>query len=237
MKKAYKGAAVLLLSAAVLGLTAFKIAEVTCVSADISADAQSEVPVSYSVYAPYGLRFNEAKNELMFEKELVRYFYDGVDFGDGTAAVRRDYLNENGTVDVHTVREPIANKDGSTDPFGNLVGIERYSQEEFDKRDLSDLYSPPLTVAYALGGDDPTAKSFSDRFASYKAFGIEYVEAQSVSGRGNVYYNGQLVDTFVDITPADGVFSFQSADGGGIKVQTAYDKDGALTGVQAVPVQ
>ena len=46
MKKAYKGAAVLLLSAAVLGLTAFKIAEVTCVSTDIPARPQSEAPAS-----------------------------------------------------------------------------------------------------------------------------------------------------------------------------------------------
>ena len=234
MKKAYKGAAVLLLSAAVLGLTAFKIAEVTCVSPDIPARPQSEAPASYSVYAPYGLHFNEAKNELMFEKELVRYFYDGVDLGDGMAAVRCDYLNENGAVDVHTVREPAANGDGSIDPFGKLLGIERYSQEEFDQRDFLDFYGPSEPVAYAVGSDDPTAKSFSDRFAPYKAFGIEYVEAQSVSGRGNVYYNGQLVDTFIDITPADGVFSFQSADGGGIKVQTVYDPDGALTGVQAL---
>ncbi len=115
----------LLLSAAVLGLTAFKIAEVTCVSPDIPARPQSEAPASYSVYAPYGLHFNEAKNELMFEKELVRYFYDGVDLGDGMAAVRCDYLNENGAVDVHTVREPAANGDGSIDPFGKLLGIER----------------------------------------------------------------------------------------------------------------
>lgn len=109
-----------------------------------------------------------------------------------------------------------------------------YSQEEFDQRDFSDFYGPSEPVAYAVGSDDPTVKSFFDRFAPYKAFGIEYVEAQSVSGRGNVYYNGQLVDTFIDITPADGVFSFQSADGGGIKVQTVYDPDGALTGVQAL---
>lgn len=237
MKKKSKGAALLLLSAALLGLTAFKAAEATHVSADPPAGVQSETPVSFSIYEPFGLHFGRVKKELTFENELVRYFYDGVDLGDGTAGVYCDYLNEKGTVDVHTVREPAANRDGSTDPFGKLTGIERYSQEEFEGRDLSDLYSPSHAAAYAAGGGDPAAKPFAECFEPYKELGIEYVEARSVSGRGNLYYNGQLVNTFADISPKGGAFSYHSADGGEIKVQTVYDKNGILTGVQVLPVQ
>lgn len=201
---------------------------------DVMQGNTEKAPVSYSVYEDFGLKFDPDKNELTFENELVRYFYDGVSLEDGTESVYCDYLNEKGTVDIHTIRKTINNKDGSADPFGELMGIERYTQEEFDNRDLSDFYGSSNAVAYAFGNYDPTALTFVERFEAYKEFGIEYVEAQSASGAGNIYYNGQLVKTFVDTKPNGGTFSFNSADGGKINVQTIYDSDGNLTGVEKI---
>jgi len=95
--------------------------------------------------------------------------------------------------------------------------------------------APVSYAAYASGSYDPNAQTFAKRFSKYEAFGIEYVEAESANGCGNVYCNGQLADTFIDITPNGGTFTFQSADGGKIKVQTVYDENGILTGVKTAP--
>lgn len=60
------------------------------------------------------------------------------------------------------------------------------------------------------------------------------VEAEGASGAGNVYYNGQLVSRFADLTPDGGAFTFTSAEQGGINVKTVYDNSGRLTGVETV---
>lgn len=188
--------------------------------------------VSYAQYEAFGLQYDESKNELYFDGELVRYFYDGVKLGDGGESVYCDFLNEQGIVDVHTIREASVNKDGSINLFGELIGIERYSQEEFNNRDLSNFYGSSEAVTYSYGAYDPNAKTFSEIFEKYNAFGIEYVEAENASGAGNIYYNGQLVNSFVDISPNGGTFTFSSADGGKINVQTIYDANGNLSGVE-----
>lgn len=146
-------------------------------------------------------------------------------------AVHYDHLNEKGTVDVHTTWAPIQNADGSINPFGVLTGIERYSQQEFDNRDFSNFYGSLEAVTMADGTYDPNAKTFTDIFAKYKQFGVEYVEANTGSGAGNVYYNGQLVNGFSDVTPEGGAFSFHSANGGAVNVQTVYE-NGILVGVK-----
>ena len=144
---------------------------------------------------------------------------------DGVQSVYCEFLNENGTVDIHTTRETIKNADGSVNPFGRLTGIERYSQEEFDNRDLSSFYDAPGGSVYVSGFYDPTAESFADRFDKYKEFGIEYFESENASGTGNIYYNGKLVKYFLDLSPSGDVFTFQSTDGGSINVQTIYEND------------
>ena len=235
MKKLQKGVAALLLLTMLCGLAACGAAaaaqavpdKLSYTSGVASSDVgqtyveQHALPpkqISYQEYEPFGLKYDESKNELYFNGELVRYFYDGVDLADGAQSVYCEFLDENGTVDIHTTRETVKNADGSINPFGPLTGIERYSQEEFDNRDLSSFY-------------DPTAESFADRFAKYKEFGIEYVEAENASGVGNIYYNGKLVKYFLDLSPSGDVFTFQSTDGGSINVQTIYEND-KIVGVE-----
>lgn len=192
----------------------------------------SQTPISYSQYEAFGLQYDGSKNELYFDGELVRYFYDGVKLSDGEESIYCDFLNEQGTVDVHTIREANANKDGSIDPFGELIGLEPYSQEEFNNRDLSNFYGSSEAVSNIYGANDPSAKTFSEIFEKYNEFGIEYVEDENASGTRNVYYNGQLVSSFVDIPPTGGTFTFNSTDGGKINIQTIYDTDGNLAGVE-----
>ncbi len=180
-------------------------------------------------YSPYGISFDQ-NGKMYFKNELVRYFYDGANLGDNTAAVRYEYLNEEGTVDVHTTRKAADNGDGSIDPFGELTGIEEYSQAEFEQRNLADLKGSSEAVTHASNGTS-AGETFAQKFSKYEGYGIEYKE-QNNSSMGNVYYNGQLAKSFVDESRDSGVFTFQSVDGGKIVVHTVYDENGELIGVE-----
>ncbi len=209
-------------------------AETTVTSEDsITSDAIYNCETELiDAYKSFGLNYNESKKEMYFHGKLVRYFFDGVDVDNGTAVVF-DFFNEDGVVDVYTVREATQNEDGSINPIGKLVSIEEYSKEEFDSRDIKEQTGTLEMVAYGYA-DDTGGSTFEEIFAKYKDYGITYVEAIGSSGKGNVYYNGQLVNIFSDVTPGGGVFSFQSGKKGGINVRTAYTSDGKISGIEIV---
>lgn len=181
------------------------------------------------LYGDYGISLDKNGN-MIFQGELVRLFWDGVDVGDGAASVLYQYYNKKGTVDVHTVRSVIDNGDGSVDPFGKLIKIEKDSQEVFDRRDVDDYLSTgtvPTAISGFSGSDDGI--TFAELMKKYAKFGIRY---ESGDGTGNIYYNNQLVKTFVDENKQGDVFTLSSENGGEIVVHTVYDKKGNLTGVE-----
>ncbi|MBP2147185.1 beta-lactamase regulating signal transducer with metallopeptidase domain [Methanofollis sp. W23] len=185
-----------------------------------------------SEYGAYGISFDE-KGKMCFNGEPVRYFWDGAELDDNASSVYYEYLNADGTVDVHTTRNVIDNGDGSENPFGELIGIERYSQEEYKQRDLSDLKksSGPDTYVADVSGGSGQDESVAQRFSKYKGYGIEYREREGGSV-GNVYYNGQMVRLFIDENKWGGIFTYRSVDGGEIIVHTIYDENGKLVGVE-----
>lgn len=183
-------------------------------------------------YESFGLRYDESTKEMRFHGKLVRYFFDGVYVDSGTIVVL-DFLNEDGVVDVHTVREATQNEDGSINPVGRLVGIEECSQEEFDRRDFRAPTRDQEAVANG-NADGAGGMTFEEIFAKYKDYGITYVEAEGSGGAGNIYYNGQLVGSFSDVTPTGGAFSFRSGEKGGINVRTVYNSDGKISGIEIV---
>lgn len=137
-------------------------------------------------------------------------------------------------MDVHTVRSVIDNGDGSVDPFGELLDIAEYSQQEFDTRDIDWIKGTgrgPVQQAVGGGGSDTGGRTFAEIFSDYKEYGIEY-DSNTV-GLGNVYYQGRLVKTFIDENNDGGIFTLSSIDGGDIVVRTVYDANGKLTGVIA----
>lgn len=181
------------------------------------------------LYGDYGISLDK-NGDMIFQGELVRLFWDGVDVGDGAASVLYQYYNKKGTVDVHTVRSVIDNGDGSVDPFGKLIKIEKDSQEVFDWRDVDDYLSTgtvPTAISGFSGSDDGI--TFAELMKKYAEFGIRY---ESGDGTGNIYYNNQLVKTFVDENKQGDVFTLSSENGGEIVVHTVYDKNGNLTGVE-----
>ncbi len=199
-----------------------------------------EWPLLYAQYEPFGLS-RDQNGALYFEGEAVRYFHDGVSLGDGGYAMRCEYLNTDGSVDVHTVRREVQNADGSTDPFGILIGLGRDSREDFESRDLSYIWGGQVTqeaTAAADGGscEEIEGISFEERFEVYKEYGIVYIESETASGAGNVYYNGELAGVFIDAKPDGGVFLFHSRESGGLSVRTVYDTNGVLAGVESMPL-
>ena len=311
--------------------------------ASVREDAASAA--DFSEYAPFGLLWDEEEQALFFNGERVRFFCDGAEV-EGGMAIRIEYADAKleGEIDVHAVREPVDNGDGSYDPMGKLTGLEKYSQEEFDARtfddpaaeftyifqsftyetttaateELLEAYAPfglswvidhetgeismswqgkPVHSVYdgekevwiannlngldlgpdavdleavyeqgklvglqethafhavetsyvieratdvtmaavtAVAIEQQDAVSLAERFEKYASLGITYEETDGDVVSRNVYYNGQLVSKFSDLTPDGGAFTFSSSKGGGIAVKTVYDENGNLTGIETV---
>ncbi len=184
-------------------------------------------------YGAFGVSFDES-GKMLYHNKLVRWFADFVEIEDGALATRYVYRNDEGTEYIHTVRGQIDNGDGSYDPFGPLTGIVPWETGSLDELGFLFQGSQINEASETGGGDRPGGTSFAERFAKYKAYGITYEEASGASGVGNVYWNGQLVSRFTDISPDGGAFSFTSVQQGGVAARTVYDGNGRLTGVEAV---
>lgn len=211
-------------------------------------------------YEPYGLTFDETSKTLSYNGKRVRYFFDGAEVEPGGYAIRLEYTDpeKKGDIDLHTVRQRVDNKDGSYDLMGPLTGLEPYSQAEFDARQFLPAFlqavivmeedkaagdtvsqSGPAVQAEATGSaasdSAPTGRTLAQIFASYEVYGLTYKEA--VTGNGaerNLFYNGQPVRSFGDVSPSGSAFSFTSTDPEGIQVRTVYSESGELVGIEPV---
>lgn len=198
-----------------------------------AAHAEDPLPPSYDIYETFGLEYDGAEDALYLDGQRVRYFFDGVDTGDGGRISRVEHIDPAGAVDVHTIRETTDNGDGSVNPFGPLTGLEADSQAVFDARDIDGLLHPGLEATADCSGSGGTpGRPFAEIFAAYRDLGVEFVESPEGSGAGNVYYLGELVDGFADISPEGGAFVFHSRDRGSCNVRTVYDGAGKRAGVE-----
>lgn len=247
---------------------AFATTTVSAKTSEVEAEARDSVVVTDNItmtenaptaedfkeYESYGLKYDESARILTYNGQRVRYFFDGADTGDAYYIVA-EYADfeQKGEIDVHTLRQKVDNKDGSYSLLGPLTGLEVYSQEEFDARNISMM---PAQLAVTLEGGVPEATyivtdkdndltvAFADNgifdekgqlntleqiFARYKDFGVTY-DPES----GNIYYNGKPAASFADITPEGGAFSYTSKDVTGPRLRTVYDDNGNLTGVEEV---
>lgn len=215
--------------------------------AEVQKQTEADTARSYEKYASFGLIYRNG--ELFYKDEAVRCFDDWYSLGENMQA-GRSYLGEGGTVDVYAVRDfskTVYNPDGSTDPGGKLVGVEAYSQAEFDARTRQRLYALSETISIEslsegasqssiitnLTDETADGRTIAEMFEDYVKFGIKFDTKSVNGGLGNIYYNGQLVKKFIDVKPDGGVFTCNSSDGGSISVYTVYDEDGKLIGVEA----
>lgn len=63
--------------------------EVTYAESFVEQAPTQRTPVDYTIYESFGLQYDQAKNELYFEGEPVRYFYDG-----GNCKLMTDFQSE-----------------------------------------------------------------------------------------------------------------------------------------------
>lgn len=94
--------------------------------------SEKELREMVEEYGKFGVTYDTAEEQWYFNGEKVRYFWDiltsngeSLDGGKFSGAIRT-FGNENGTVDIYTVRD-YQNLNGSG--YGTLTGIEKYSQE------------------------------------------------------------------------------------------------------------
>lgn len=83
----------------------------------------------------------------------------------------------------------------------------------------------------AEGSSEAGGTSFEELFAQYEKYGLEYREKD---GERKLYFNGTPVSKFLDFSPDGGIYVFSSDGGGEISVQTVYNDDGELTGVEKI---
>lgn len=171
---------------------------------------------------------------LYYKGEPVRLFLDGYEHekenGETNIISRCTKFNEEGTVDVHTVRNDVKNADGSTTLFGEIINIVPYTQEEFEARDISRYHkqigSGEATTVEESDGSGKTIEQYLKPFESY---GITY---QKISGNsGNIYWNGELVGEFWDKKPDGSIFLTESELSSDVAVHTVYDENGKLLGI------
>ena len=219
----------------------------------LSAVIAKQYANRFDKYEEYGLTYDKDTDSLYFNGELVRYFEDfvPVDVGENNnACTGIDYFNENGTIDVHAVRDlstkAISNDDDSYDVYElgrKLVGVEPYSQAEFDARDIDKIKNPPqmaVTVnnSVEVQSDAPqffrtTKFTLSDE--SKEAFNKLYAEFGLTYDDGDVFrYDGKTVRRFCD---EQGAYEFvmEVANDYEISVDLTAVRDagGKLTGMLA----
>lgn len=166
-------------------------------------------------YAPFGLTYENLTTErfaMYWHGKQVHSLYDPV---TGIWAANNLHGSELGSdaVDLEAVYEN-----------GKLTGL-RESAEQHRIQ----------TTAVSEGNETDEGTPLPDMFDKYAPYGITYQQTETPYGMERcLYWNGQYVNSFVDRTPAGGVFSFGSTvqKEDGLKVYTVYDKDGVLTGVR-----
>ena len=118
-----------------------------------------------------------------------------------------------------------AGEAGTVDPEVTLAGT---AISDVILAGTVDVESTIEEISVAEGDATAPGTDFAEIFEKYAPFGITYEETEGSSGKGNVYYNGQLVSRFSDLTPEGGAFTFSSAEQGNFAVKTVYDEDGLL---------
>ena len=170
-------------------------------SGSSSNDQSSSFTRKEKMYAPYeefGMHYDAEKDELTYNGKLVRWFEDFYSI-NGKEMAGLNFLNENGTVDVHAVRDlenTLKSADGSADPSGTLIGLKEFSQQEFDARDIEAYKNAQsVTSEGKLRSAEETAKLVEE----YKAFGLTYD-----ADNDQLFFNGEKVRYFQDVLTSNG---------------------------------
>lgn len=172
----------------VLGMTFLLIIVIVCgcifKSLQTKQREREEIAQLFQVYQPYGLVYNEEKNRLYYNGELVRCFQDIV-----SAEHYIKWPNRNGEVDVY----------GERNDSGEIAGVNSFTHESFTERTSSMKESTyGLEVMINKGGytdnvEEMVKERIAEEYEIYKQYGLVY-DIKS----DRLYYNGDLVGYFED---------------------------------------
>ena len=199
-----------------------------------TAQAAEETEVLLKAYVPFGLAYEidptTGELSMSWQGKPVHSVFDAEKSVWIANSLRGLYLGPD-AVDLEAVYER-----------DNLTGLRETQPQQAhiidsmivaDHSDVREVLPHDVAgiVSYASAGNTAVepGMSLAERFEKYAPFGITYEE---VDGTPNVYYNGQLVGQFADLTSDGGAFTFVSVDQGGVTVKTVYDNNGKLAGVE-----
>lgn len=184
-------------------------AAVTYNVCESSEDTMPKSEMLAQMYAPYekfGMVYDKEHNLMTYEGKTVRWFEDYYSIGDGGYA-GADFFDKTGTVDVYAERDfskKTVSSDGSYDPGGELTGLKKFSQEEFNRRDITPLLHPGMPEATATAEASESGEFESESTlkiaAEYAPFGITYYDTPN----GGWYYKGEKIRSMKDALTSNG---------------------------------
>lgn len=203
-------------------------------------------------YEKYGIHFDEAEN-MFYNGVPVHYFWDGslVDSGIGT---HYEYLNEDGKVNLHTIRKPIfLGENNGFDPFGDLTEIVEFNENDNNRyttiyynilqgKTVNEYYSAAIHDTPSTSNnkktsvpthiDDTIGQDYLiETYSVYNKYGLIYNR-----DKGRLYYNGKLVRHFEDLlkTGPSSYSRFLSSTNkdGEVDVHAIFDDNGELIGIE-----
>lgn len=195
----------------------------------------------FDEYARFGLTADD-EGQLFYQGEKVGYFEDRVEIEPGMSASRYSVYSPEGTVHLRTVRKAAQNPDGSTDPFGELIGLGRIPDHEAERL-IRDYQSTGLSGAVAAY-DETEVQALEAASAEqeeelqrilepYAAFGLTW--EMDPQAELCMHWHGRIVHCLYD--EATGVWIAKNMNGSdlldssAVHVEAVY-KDGRLTGLR-----
>lgn len=191
----------------------------------------------FAEYEQFGLEWREAEKALYYKGERVRYFIDGAELDVGMA-VRFEYADAElrGDIDVRAVRSRVDNGDGSYDPTGPLLRLEKYSQAEFEAHTFTAPFGAGDSLRAVTVGGDVWLPDIDAQMEDYVPFGLSY-KIHPVTGELSMSYEGKPVHAVSDTVA--GVWIANSMNGfylgpDAVDLEAVYE-GGKLTGLKASP--
>ena len=176
----------------------------------------------YVALAQYGLERDAATGSLHYNGETVRYFWDGVDCGDGTYATFSLYYNTAGTVDVGTVRTAPRGAAVSDPAQTELVGVQELTPSQMayvadTANGGTESAEDPAANARRAATAEDAVETEADGTASYPS-GSVGVAQENAAASGDYLFTTEPPTGAVEEYAAD---SESSADDGTIAARLA----------------
>ncbi len=216
------------------GATGTPVAESASDSAGDGVDT-----TDYTALAPYGLERDAATGSLRYNGETVRYFWDGVDYGDGTYATFSLYCNTAGTVDVGTVRTAPRGTAVSDPTQTELVGVQELTPAQAayvaDAVDggTGAAENPAADTRSAATADGAAEAGAGDATrVTYRTSGSADVAEEDAVAVVDYYLTTGPSDEAVEEYAADDATTFENAaDGGAASTGDDASADATESGV------